>query len=176
MPRKLRYNAAVSLDGFIAGPDGEYDWIVQDDTIDFAALFGQFDTLLMGRRTYELVVGQGPGMGSDHRVVVCSRTLDPAAHPAVTILSERVEQAVAELKRAEGKDIWLFGGGDLLRGMLDGGLVDTLELAVVPVLLGEGVPVLAPGGRSPVLRLTGSEALPSGIVRLTYEVPSAKAS
>lgn len=167
--RRLRYNVAISLDGFIAGPDGEYDWIVADPTIDFDALFAEFDTALMGRRTFETMLAQGtggllPGM----RTVVFSRTLRAEDHPAVTIVGADAEAAVTALKAEPGKDLWLFGGGSLFRSLLNAGLVDSVEVAVVPVLLGHGVSLLAPGRRSSGLRLTDSKVLPSGIVRLSY--------
>jgi len=175
--RKVRYNVATSLDGFIAGPEGEYDWIVEDPTIDFEALFAEFDTALMGRRTFELLLSQGgdgllPGM----RTVVFSRTLRAEDHPEVTVVADGAESAVAKLKAEPGKDVWLFGGSALFRSLLDAGLVDAIEVAVIPVLLGEGVPLLPGGPRSPALELIHSEVLPSGIVRLSYAVgePSAR--
>jgi dihydrofolate reductase len=168
--RLLRYQVATSLDGFIAGPNGEYDWISDDPTHDLEAFARQFDTLLMGRLTYELALSQGSMLKSmGMAVVVVSTTLDPSQHQDATILSTDVANAVAQLKLQPGKDIWLFGGGVLFRTMLDAGLVDRVELAVSPILLGSGVPVLPPGQRCP-LKLTESKALPSGMLILTYEV------
>src|SRR2546423_9357464 len=147
MTRQLRYHVAMSLDGFIAGPKGEYDWIVQDPSVDFAALFKEFDTAVMGRKTYELLTAQGghgamPGLD----VVVFSRTLAAAEYPGVRIYNDDPREIVAGLKAKRGGDIWLFGGGVLFRLLLDAGLVDTVEVAVIPVLLGEGIPLLPPGG------------------------------
>lgn len=171
--RKLRYNVAMSLDGFIAGPHGEYDWIPQDDTIDFAALFAEFDTLLMGRKTYEVLRAQGQDApGGDKNIVVVSRTLRPGAHPGITIIADRIAEHVAALKNTPGKDIWLFGGGELFRLLLDAGLVDTLELAVMPIMLTVGIPVLPPGARTGPLHLRSTRALASGIVMLVYETSS----
>jgi dihydrofolate reductase len=97
--RKIRYQVACSLDGYIAGPDGEYDWIVMDPDIDFKAIFDQFDTLLMGRRTYEVTGAGGyPGMTT----LVFSRSLRAEDHPDVTIVSERVKNTLDEL-RAQGR-------------------------------------------------------------------------
>jgi len=168
--RHLRYQVATSLDGFIAGPNGEYDWITEDPTLDLEAFARQFDTLLMGRLTYELALSQGSMLKSmGMKVVVVSTTLDPSQHPDATIISTDVAEKVALLKRQPGKDIWLFGGGALFRTMLDAGLVDRVELAVSPILLGSGVPVLPPGKRCP-LRLVESSTLPSGMLILTYDV------
>jgi len=166
--RLLRYCVAVSLDGFIAGPNGECDWIVHDPAIDFVAMFARCDTLLMGRRTFEVArvrAAQWPVLG--HRWIVASRTLKPEDHPGVTILSSGVEDAVAALKAQPGKDIWLFGGGVLFRALLDAGLVDAVEVELMPVMLGSGTPLL-PEGRRQSLHLEESNALPSGIVMLSY--------
>jgi dihydrofolate reductase len=157
----------MSLDGFIAGPKGEFDWIIMDPTIDFAALFKQFDTALMGRRTFEIVREGGAGPMAGMQTIVFSRTLRPGDHPGVTIASD-VAETVAALKAQAGKDIWLFGGGELFRSLLDAHLVDRIEVAVIPILLSQGVPLLPAGVRSPSLRLIESKALPTGIVSLTY--------
>jgi dihydrofolate reductase len=107
---------------------------------------------------------------------VVSTKLDPAQHNDVTILSSGVAEAVAELKAEPGKDIWLFGGGVLFRSLLDASLVDSVELAVSPVLLGGGVRLLPEGRRWP-LRLTECKTLPaSGILLLKYEVSPDPAS
>ena len=176
--RRLRYSVAASLDGFIAGPLGDYDWIVMDPAIDFAALFAQFDTLVMGRKTFEVMqqgqggAGEMPGL----QVVVFSRTLAASDYPAVTIVKDDPARYVRELKLREGKDIWLFGGGELFRLLLDAWLVDTIEVGLMPILLSEGIPLLPPGRRSPPLKLTKSDTLQSGIVMLSYDVPNTRES
>jgi len=168
--RHISYQVATSLDGYIAGPSGEYDWIVPEPTFDFKAHFAQFDTFLMGRRTWEATRAMGgPGFGKA-KVIVFSRTLEPDDHPGVEIVANGIDERLRALRAEPGKDIWLFGGGDLLRSLLVLGQVDTVELAVIPILLGEGTPFLAsPAGRQP-LRLTEHRAYPSGMITLSYEV------
>lgn len=171
MSKRLRYQVAVSLDGFIAGPNGEYDWIVSDPSIDFGALYKEFDTAVMGRKTYEAGMKMGgdiamPGMD----VVVFSRSLPAVTRPGVRIVNDDPATVVAALKRQAGKDIWLFGGGELFRSLLDAGLVDSVEVAVMPVLLGSGIPLL-PAGASVKLTLVDHKTLPaSGIAVLSYSV------
>lgn len=170
--RRLRYQVAASLDGFIAGPNAELDWIVMDPDIDFAALYEEFDTAVMGRKTYEVAKAQGgEGALPALDVIVFSRTLPAATHPGVRIVNDELRDVVAPLKQEVGRDIWLYGGGTLFRSLLDAGLVDSVEVAVVPVLLGAGIPLL-PHGTIATLKLVGHEALPtSGIVVLSYAVP-----
>jgi dihydrofolate reductase len=168
--RRLCYAVAASLDGFIAGSNGEYDWIVHDPSIDFAAMFARYDTLLMGRGTYEIAKAQrNSPLSRGQEWIVVSRTLKPEEHLNVTILSSGVAEAVAALKAQPGKDIWLFGGGVLFRSLLDAGLVDTVEVGLQPVMLGSGIPLL-PEGRRRSLQLTESKAMPSGILMLKYAV------
>jgi dihydrofolate reductase len=174
--RSLVYGVATTLDGFIAGPNGEVDWILPDAGIDFAALHSQFDTLLMGRRTYEVASTRGDllkGMGK--RIAVVSTMLNPAQHAGITVVQSEVEEAVRALKAEAGKDIWLMGGGVLFRSLLDMGLVDALQLCIFPVLLGAGTPLL-PDGQRANLKLTESKTLPSGVLMLSYAVEANRRS
>jgi dihydrofolate reductase len=166
--RRLRYCVATSLDGFIAGPNGEYDWIVSDPSFDFAALWAQFDTLVMGRRTFEVAITRFPNLEAmGKKVVVASTTLKE--YPGATILRDKIPESVAALKSQPGQDVWLMGGGVLFRTLLHAGLVDTVELTLMPVLLGSGVPLM-PEGRRAHLHLDESSALPNGSIRLHYTV------
>lgn len=116
--RRVRYSVAMSLDGFIAGPKGEIDWIVMDPDIDFGALMGAFDTVLLGRKTYEATRQQGGGGGMPGmQAYVFSRTLRQTDCPGVTV-SDNPADTVVALKATSGKDIWLFGGGSLFSSLL----------------------------------------------------------
>lgn len=172
MTRRIRYQVACSLDGYIAGPDGEYDWIVMDPDIDFGALFDEFDTLLMGRRTFEAAQEGFPGM----KVLVFSRSLRQEDHPDVTIVSDGVRETLDALRAEPGKDIWLYGGGELFRSLLELDCVDTVEPAIIPVLVGGGRPFLPAPTVRRRLSLTGRRVYEkSGIVALRYDVVEADA-
>lgn len=169
--RRVRFSVAMSLDGFIAGPNGESDWIVIDPDIDFGALFGQFDTLVMGRKTYEAAKKMGgggsmPGM----KAIVFSRSLSQADCPDATV-SNDPKKLLTKMKRESGKDIWLFGGGELFHSLLSMGLVDTVEIALIPVLLGKGLPLLPAPVSGRKLELTKHQLYPkTGTVLLEYKV------
>jgi dihydrofolate reductase len=175
--RRVRYAVAMSLDGFIAGPNGEADWIIMDPEIDFKPFWSQFDAMVMGRRSFEAMKGAGgggstPGM----QVFVVSRTLRQEDHPRVTIV-DNPEKLIAEFRSKPGKDVWLWGGGSLFRSFVELGLVDTVEVAVIPVLLGEGVPLLPAPANRVTLKLSGHKLYAkTGTLSLEYAVQYGKGS
>jgi dihydrofolate reductase len=168
--RRIAYQVAMSLDGYIAGPKGEFDWIVTDPDIDFAAMFGQFDTLIMGRHTFEMMKNQGNAEMPGMKLIVFSRTLKQQDHPEVTIVASELEKKVASLREKPGKDMWLFGGGSLFQSFLDAKLVDKVEVGVIPILLGAGIPLLASPAKQAKLKLIAHKVYKTGIVMLTYAV------
>ena len=171
----------MSLDGYITGPHGEADWIVMDPTMNFAELWAQFDTLLMGRLTYEAAIRRlGPSSMRGKRLVVASRTLapdsaptQPPAQPGITILPELTKSAIDSLREQgpnDGKDIWLMGGGETFSFLLALQAIDTVEVSIVPVLLGAGIPLLPPIEQRTGLKLAEHRIYPSGVVSLIYDV------
>ena len=168
---RIRYVVAMSLDGYIAGPNGEADWIVMDKEVNFGELWAQFDTLLMGRRTYEAATARlGKTSMRGMKLVVVSRTLSPRDHPDLLILPELNQKQMQTLRTQSSKDIWLIGGGELFRTLLELHQVDTVEVSVMPVLLGEGIKVLPPPAQQARLKLASHRVYLSGIVSLIYEV------
>jgi len=137
--RRVLYSVAMSPDGYIAGPDGELDWIVMDPDIDFAAKMQRFDTVLMARKTYAAAQAKGGGGAFGKRAIVFSNTLRQKDCKGVSV-SNDVEGVVSSLRSQPGKDIWLFGGGEHFRSVLSLNLVDGVQAAIVPVLLGKGAP------------------------------------
>jgi dihydrofolate reductase len=175
--RLVRFGGAMSLDGYIAGPNGEYDWILMDPDIDFAETQSQFDTFLIGRKTFEAMAKMGsdgkslPGIQN----IVLSRTLKASDYPHVTVKSD-AERVVAELRGKPGKDIAIFGGGELFRSLLAAGLVDRIEVAVIPVLLGGGIPLLPPPAGRAVLKLRKERVYEkTGTIGLEYDIVRSKA-
>jgi dihydrofolate reductase len=173
--RQLRYSVAASLDGYIAGPHGEFDWIPMDPDIDFAAMYAGFSAIVMGRKSYDVYVATGGGVGPALPVFVYSRALPEGERDGATFVRD-AEAHVRDLKAADGKPIWLWGGGELFAHLASTGLVDGVDVAIIPILLGGGLPLLpAPGPRLP-LRLRGHRLYRrTGTMFLEYDVVAASA-
>jgi dihydrofolate reductase len=170
--RLVRYNVAASLDGFIAAEDGSYDWIPEEPTIDFATIFARVDTVLLGRHSADLMdaPAQRANWRADMRWYAFSDSAPADRWPWATRVRSAEARTVVEQLRAEpGEgDIWLFGGGSLLASLLALQLVDRLEVTIVPVLLGAGIPLAARGVQRTALTLLNTQRYPLGCVTLTY--------
>ena len=150
--RQLRYSVAASLDGYIAGPNGEFDWIVVDPEIDFAEMYAGFSALVMGRHSYDVFVATGGGVGPALPTYVYSRTLPEGERDGVTVVRDAIAHVRTLKQSDEQKPIWLWGGGELFRELAAAGLVDGVDVAIIPVLVGGGIKLLPEPG--PRLRLT----------------------
>ena len=171
--RKLTYGAAVSLDGFIAGPEESLDWLQwSDDARDIsAASWKGVDAILMGRKTFDFAMRSGGGGGSSSkmRTYVFSRTLDEVPEGAELVRDDAVG-FVRELKAKPGGDIILMGGGELAAALIAGGVVDEIGLNVHPVLLGGGVPMFADIGTQVKLNLAEARPIAKECVFLLYRL------
>jgi len=169
--RKVTYGAACSLDLFIAGKNGEVNWLVwSDDVSKFMAEFWPtIDTILMGRKTYEDAMkrGGGPEMPGV-TTYIFSRTLKEA--PGATIVSEDAGGFVRRLKAQPGKGICVMGGGELAKSLFEADVIDEYGLNIHPVLLGSGIPLLPPINRQVNLELISSQIIGGGCLLTTYRV------
>ena len=175
--RSVTYGAACSLDGFIAPPDGSMDWLhFSRDVQEYMATYwASIDTMLMGRKTWEVAVGQGGGGGGGGggskgiTTYVFSRTLERVGHGA-HLVREDAGEFVRRLKEQPGKGICVMGGGELAQSLFAAGAIDEVGLNVHPILLGSGVPFFRDPGRRISLELAESRVIDGGCVLSTYRV------
>ena len=169
--RQLRYSVAASLDGFIAGPNGEYDWIVIDPEIDFAAMYAGYSGLIMGRKSYEVFAAGGGADAPEMPTYVYSRTLPEGQRDGVTVVRDAISHVQSLKQSSEAKPLWLWGGGDLFRNLAAAGLVDAVDVAIIPVLLSAGIPLLPPSSLRVPLRLRKHRLYAAtGTLFLEYDV------
>jgi dihydrofolate reductase len=171
--RKVTFGGANSLDNYLARPDHAVDWLLWGD--EAAAVMADYwkaiDTVLMGRKTYEVALRSGHGGGYPGvTTYVFSRTLPAGPHGGATIISADAVEFVRELKGQPGKDICLMGGGELARPLFDAGLIDEIGFNIHPVLLGSGIPLFHPMGRQIDLELQECRAFKNGCVLVRYRV------
>lgn len=169
-PPLFRLYLAVSADGFIAPPDGGVDWLKPYPPAEFGfdSFLTEIDTIVMGRTTYDqnLSFGSWPFKGK-RTIVLTSRPLDTPP-PDVRHWHGELTKLAAELKSSASGDVWLFGGAKSVRPFLDGGLVDRIELYVIPILLGNGIPLFERSDRRVALRLEEAHSLSKGVLQVVY--------
>ena len=169
--RKLVIGLGVSLDGFIEGPNGEYDWCFTDQDYGLSGVFKRFNAAFIGRKTYEMTLAMGGNGGGLQKLkeYIFSTTLDKVKDGA-TLIKSNIKIEVENIKKEKGKDIWLFGGAGLTTSLINLGLVDELSSAVHPLLPGRGKPLFNNINDRIKLTLAGTEAYSTGLVSLTYNI------
>ena len=173
--RKVIVHIATSADGYIARPDGDIDWLTARPApkgfYGMEAFMKSIDTTVMGRKTYETSLQMGAKFGGKDRTIVFSRQAAPANTPkAVEFVSEAIRPFVDRLREKPGKDIWLMGGGDIIASFLDERAIDEFVISVVPVFIGDGIPLIARRHRLTPLNLLSTERFEDGLVQLHYAV------
>jgi len=172
--RKFIVYVAVSADGFIARRDGSVDWLDRPNLKGdhgMGAFYRSIDTCVLGRKTYDVSVKFGMADGyAGKKNYVFSRTVSKAASPKVSVVSGDVHIFSERLRSEKGKHIWLVGGAELVAAFLDSGQVDEFIIHLIPTMIGEGIPLVAPRHRDVPLKLLTTKRFPDGVVRLHYAV------
>jgi dihydrofolate reductase len=165
--RKIILGLAVSLDGFIEGPNGEYDWCFTDQDYGLTEFSTHIDALVMGRKTYDMMKGyEGANPWSHAKTYVFSRTLKPES--GFELLNGDLVETINQLKQQPGKNIWLFGGADLTMQFINHNLIDEYWLSIHPILLGAGKPLFHGITDRKKLKLVESKVYETGLVSVKY--------
>ena len=175
--RKVIVHIATSADGYIARPDGDLEWLTSrpapEGFYGMETFMRSVDTMVLGRKTYDVSLRMGGSFDSKSRSIVFSRRAPPADVPAgVEFVSEAIGPFVRRLRAQPGKDIWLMGGGDIIASFLDEQVIDEFVISVAPVFIGEGIPLIAPRHRHVPLELLSVERFEDGLVQSRYSVQS----
>jgi dihydrofolate reductase len=179
-PRKIIVHIATSADGFIARPDGDVAWLDRPrpkGNYGMGAFFKSIDTILWGRKTYAkgLEMGMEAGMksagfGPQIKNYVFSRQPQKSPVPTFEFVNEPVKTFAQRLRAQPGKHIWMMGGGEIIASFLDQSEIDEFRINIIPILIGEGIPLIQPRHRSIRLKLLSTKAFPDGVVHLHYRV------
>ena len=178
MARKVIVHIATSADGYIARSDGDLEWLTYRPApkgfYGMDAFMKSIDTKLLGRKTYEASLQLGAKFDSRERHIVFSRQGSPANAPSgVEFVKGAIDVFVSRLRQQPGKDIWLMGGGEIIASFLDGRAIDEFVISVVPVFIGDGIPLIARRHRHVPLNLLATERFGDGVVQLRYAVTNA---
>ena len=174
--RKLILGLAITLDGYIEGPQGEYDWCFTDQDYGLAEFFTRIDAIFIGRKSYEMA--QQYANGNDQELVpgmpsvqeyVFSKTLKSVKEGASILSGDSIAEA-RRIKEEPGKDIWLFGGASLSNSLMEAALVDELWMSVHPILLGNGKRLFREQDYRTRLTLLDSKTYESGLISLRYSI------
>lgn len=168
MKRRLKLNVAVTLDGFIEGPNGEIDWCFTDQDYGITDFLASCDALVMGRKSFDIMLQFEPKPYHDKTIYVFSRSLE-SNFPNVKVVEGNVATLVNRLKSESGKDIFLYGGSEIIEQCMQDDLVDEFALSIHPVLLGGGKPLVQNLKNRVDLKLVDSKTYDTGLVQLTYK-------
>jgi dihydrofolate reductase len=173
--RRIIVHIATSADGYIARADGDLDWLTSRPApkgfYGMNAFMKSIDTKVLGRKTYEVSLRMGAKFDSQGRTIVFSHHPPPANAPSgVEFVNDAIGPFVTRLREKPGKDIWLMGGGEIIASFLDAQAIDEFVISVVPVFIGEGIPLIARRHRHVPLELRSSERFEDGLVQLRYGV------
>jgi dihydrofolate reductase len=170
--RKVTFGVANSLDNFVARTDGGVEWLLWNDEVSeiMRDFWKTIDTVVMGRKTYDVAAKMGTPSYGGVKNYVFSRTLDPASAPGVEVVSSDAGEFVRDLKRKPGKGVCVMGGGELAASLFAAGVIDEVGVNIHPVLLGSGIPLFLPMSRQIDLELIESRVLKNGCVYLLYRV------
>ncbi len=166
--RKVQLFIATSLDGCIAGPKGEIDWLFSDQDYGYARFLAGIDVILMGRKSYELCLTFGQWPYPKHRCIVFTHQPGKFKDERAEFTSQRPAAVVRNLRKIRGKNLWLMGGGELVKHFANAKLIDEAMIAIHPVVLGGGLPLFPTGTKRLALKLQGAKAYRSGLVMLRY--------
>jgi dihydrofolate reductase len=174
--RKIIVYIATSADGYIARSDGSVDWLdrpMPKGGYGMTAFARSIDAILWGRKTYDFAAKMG-GVGAYGKVKHYAFSRQPPSDPlpGVEFVCEPIPEFVGKLRAARGKDIWMMGGAAIIASFLDAGAIDEFSIHVIPVMIGEGIPLVAPRHRNIPLELISARSFPDGVVHLNYRVRS----
>jgi dihydrofolate reductase len=166
--RKVILNVAVTLDGFIEGPRGEYDWCLTDADYGMTDFLNSIDTVIFGGKSYRQLLNFGPPYPEFNNYVF-TRTETSTPYDNVWLVSENIPEFVEKLKGQPGKNIWLFGGAEIVQILLERDLIDQMILSVHPLLLGDGLSLFPRSADRKKLKLQDTIQYPSGLVQLYFK-------
>ncbi len=173
--KKIKVYIAASLDGYIARPDGELDWLLKypmptGTEYGYKDLMDSIDMVIIGGRTYrEMLCMDIVWPYKNKKTYVVSRN-SMETEENIEYITENIIEKISELQDAEGKDIWLVGGGELITMFLNEGLIDELQICYIPIILGAGIPLFSNNPKESNWELIGNTAYDSGIIKIDYQI------